>query len=327
MIQRINKYFWSLANNSLLIFTLALFFIISTIQVNGAKEQFETTKPHVNTGAVDSTTESYKYTIQRNESVFNLTGPKDLGGHRLAISIAGSDLLPIKQVSRDLFKSTRSYSSGNFVFELDGGGSFYPWINEFFVAKSTPKTVKIYLLTKNNKEKKVRKFYDAIITEVKFPTLDRSSRKSGYLTVKVKTEREHFAKVKNVKHKLGTGPKLWSPSNFSLVIDGLHCKHVSKIDGFSIKQKVKGTAELSDLSLTISMRDWEAWNKRYNAIKGIEKTSNEISGSITFLGPDMKTELSAINISGVRLVSLTKKKGGRFFEAVLSVNKMNFKTF
>lgn len=119
-----------MANNSLLIFTLALFFIISTIQVNGAKEQFETTKPHVNTGAVDSTTESYKYTIQRNESVFNLTGPKDLGGHRLAISIGGSDPLPIKQVSRDLFKSTRSYSCGQFALQLDWAstGYFSPWL-------------------------------------------------------------------------------------------------------------------------------------------------------------------------------------------------------
>jgi len=140
--------------------------------------------------------------------------------------------------------------------------------------------------------------------------LDRSSRKPGYLTVKVKTERERFAKAKNVEHKLNTDPKLWLASNFRVEIGGLPCEHVQKVDEFTIKQKVKGTAELSDLSLTISMRDWEAWNKRYNAIKGIEKTSNEILGSITFLGPDMKTKLSAINISGVRLVSLRKKKGG-----------------
>lgn len=52
-----------------------------------------------------------------------------------------------------------------------------------------------------------------------------------------------------------------------------------------------------------------------------------MTGSITWLGPDMKTKLSAINISGVRLVSLRKKKEGRFFEAELSVNKMNFKSF
>ena len=55
--------------------------------------------------------------------------------------------------------------------------------------------------------------------------------------------------------------------------------------------------------------------------------TGEMTGSITWLGPDMKTKLSAINISGVRLVSLTKKKGGRFFEAELSVNKMNLKSF
>jgi len=259
-----------------------------------------------------------------------LSGSKDLGGHRLAISIGGSGPLPIKQVSRDLFESEWSCTGGRFALTLDGTpprGYLINWMNEFFAAKPTPKTMKIYLLTKKNKEKEVRKFYDAIITEVKFSTLDRSSRKPGYLTVKVKTERERFAKIKNVKHKLGTEPKLWQASNFRVEIGGLPCEHVHKVDEITIKQKVKGTAELSDLSLTISMHDWKAWNKRYNVIKGIEKTSNEISGSITFLGPDMKTELSAINISGVRLVSLRKKKGGRFFEAELSVNKMNLKSF
>jgi len=54
MLQQTYKYFWNFANNSLLIFTLTFFFTISTIQVQGAKEQFETTKPHVNTGNVDS---------------------------------------------------------------------------------------------------------------------------------------------------------------------------------------------------------------------------------------------------------------------------------
>ncbi len=332
MIQRINKYFWSLVNNILLIFTLALFFTISTIQVNGAKEQFETTNPHVNTGTVDSTTESYKYTIQRNESVFNLTGPKDLCGHRLAISIGGSDPLPIKQVSRDLFESTHSYSSGNFVFELDGGGSLYPWINLFLAAQSTSKTVKIYLLTKKNKEKEVRKFYDAIITEVKFPTLDRSSRKPGYLTVKVKAQRVRFANAKDVKHKFGTEQKLWTVANFRVEIGGLPCDHVDKVDAFTINQKVvkdeiPGYLEYPNLTFTLPTTDLKAWENWFNVKKGIKKTSNEMTGSITWLGPDMKTELSAINISGVRLVSLRKKKGGRFFEAVLSVNKMNLKSF
>jgi len=54
MIQRMNKYFLSFTVNNFLMFTLAFSFTISTIQVNGAKEQFETTKPHVNTGTVDS---------------------------------------------------------------------------------------------------------------------------------------------------------------------------------------------------------------------------------------------------------------------------------
>ena len=99
MLQQTDKYFWNFANNSLLIFTLTFFFTISTIQVNGAKEQFERIKPHVNTTTIDATSNVDEV----------LSGPKDLGGHRLAISIGGSDPLPIKQVSRDLFESTRSY--------------------------------------------------------------------------------------------------------------------------------------------------------------------------------------------------------------------------
>jgi len=192
--------------------------------------------------------------------------------------------------------------------------------------------VKIYLLTKKNKEKKVLKFYDALITEVKFPTLDRSSRKPGYLTVKVKTERDRFAKIKNVKHKLGTEPKLWQASNFRVEIGGLPCEHVHKVDEFTIKQNVVKdfavtAVELPKLTLKIIKHDWEAWENWFNVTRGINKMSGEMTGSITWLGPDMKTKLSAINISGVRLVSLRKKKEGRFFEAELSVNKMNFKSF
>jgi len=325
IIQRINKYFWSLVNNSLLIFILALFFTISTIQVNGAKEQFERTKPHVNTTTIDATSNVDD----------GLSGPKDLGGHRLAISLGGSNPFPIKQVSRDLFKSTRSYSGGQFAFQIDGGesiGYFHSWLREFIAGQQSTRSGKIYLLTKNNREKEVRKFYDAIITEVKFPTLDRSSTKPGYLTIKVKTERERFAKVKNVKHKLNTDPKLWQASNFRVEIGGLPCKHVSKVDGFTIKQTVVKDISAVELpKLTVKMvkhkHDWGAWENWYNATRGVKNTSGEMAGSITWLGPDMKTKLSAINISGVRLVSLRKIKGGRFFEAELSVNKMNFKSF
>ena len=207
----------------------------------------------------------------------------------------------------------------------------YPWINLFLAAQSTSKTVKIYLLTKKNKEKEVRKFYDAIITEVKLP-LDRSSRKPGYLTVKVKAQRVRFANAKDVKHKFGTEQKLWTVANFRVEIGGLPCDHVDKVDAFTINQKVvkdeiPGYLEYPNLTFTLPTTDLKAWENWFNVKKGIKKTSNEMTGSITWLGPDMKTELSAINISGVRVVSLRKKKGGHFFEAELSVNKMNFKSF
>jgi len=331
MLEQTDKYFWNFADNSILFFTLTFFFIISTIQVQGAKEQFERTKPHVNIGTVDSTTESYKYTIQRNESV---TGPKDLGGHRLAISIGGSGPLPIKQASRDLFESERSFSAGRFALTLDGtpyGSYLITWMNEFFAAKSTPKTVKIYLLTKKNKEKKVRKFYNAFITEVKFPTLDRSSRKQGYLIVKVKAEKVRLEKTKNIEHKLNTDPKLWQASNFRVEMGGLPCKFVSVIESLSIKYTMgNGTTptkvEIPNIKFTISTADWGAWENWYNATRGSIKKSKELSGSITFMSPDMKTELSEINVSEVRLVSLRKKRGGRFFEAELSVSEMNFES-
>jgi len=164
--------------------------------------------------------------------------------------------------------------------------------------------------------------------------LNRSSTKPGYLIVKVKTEKERFSKAQNVKHKLGTEQKLWQASNFTFQMGGLPCKHVSKIDGFTIKQNVVKDDWISEVELpklTVKIikhkHDWEAWENWYNATRGSIKKSKELSGSITFMSPDMKEELATINISGVRLVSLRKKKGGRFFEAELSVKKMNFKSF
>jgi len=128
----------------------------------------------------------------------------------LAISLDGSNPVQIRKISSDLFKSIRSYSSGQFALQIDGASSVYfsPWLNKFLAGQQSQISGNVYLLTKINSEKIVREFYGAYITEIGFPALNASNRKPGHLLTEYcmlteisrNTASKRFCKViKNLK--------------------------------------------------------------------------------------------------------------------------------
>ncbi|MGB7291659.1 MAG: hypothetical protein WBD99_05770 [Thermodesulfobacteriota bacterium] len=317
-----------------MIVSLALLFTVVPMQAHGAKEKFERTKPHVNTGTTVNNVDD------------SLSGPKRLGGQRLAISFDGSDLVPVELVSSGLFESRGAYPSGRFSFALDGSsiGYLYPWLREFLAGRQSPRSGSIYFFKSisglsyesgviDYKEKDVRGFRDAVITEVTFPSLDASSKTPGYITVRVNARSIREVEAKDLKHQLNTEHKKWLPSNFRFNIDGLPCDGVTKVDSFTLKQKILEKHSsvpipyptIANLKLTISKADYKAWENWLNATGGVKKSPDLLSGSITLLSGDQREKIVTLNLSGVRLVSLREKEGGRFFEAELSVGKMSLK--
>lgn len=87
-------------------------------------------------------------------------------------------------------------------------------------------------------------FFDALITETTFPTLDGASKESAYLKIKIQPERIVTKKLTGngdrVGSQLGLKQKLWAASQFELEIHDIpEFQYTNKIDSFTIKQGVK----------------------------------------------------------------------------------------
>jgi hypothetical protein len=75
-------------------------------------------------------------------------------------------------------------------------------------------------------------FKNALITEIGFPALDRTSAGPGVVQLQLKPESTQMRKAGGgevIQNPLGTTQKQWLPSNFKLEIDGFDCRNVTKI--------------------------------------------------------------------------------------------------
>jgi hypothetical protein len=119
---------------------------------------------------------------------------------------------------------------------------FYDWIEAFFRGEVLRKTGAIVAADFYYKERARREFDQAMITELAFPKLDGEDKSPCYMTVTFCAETIKY--VKGSGDPLAPSPgfdrqKLWAACNFEFSIDGFEtaCQRVTKVDGFSIKQK------------------------------------------------------------------------------------------
>ena len=119
------------------------------------------------------------------------------------------------------------------------------------------------------------------ISKVSFSSLDASSESPAHVTVALKYE--------TLDKPAGKAPAAVSAaktvgseqaerkSHFSVIVGGLPCDRVSKVDAFSIEQKIVDgvrTVDLSDIGLTIDAADLEPWQAAIG-------TKGERTGTIT----------------------------------------------
>lgn len=169
-------------------------------------------------------------------------------------------------------------------------------------------------------------FFDALISETTFPTLDGSSREAAYLKVKVQPERVVTRKATGgtIRGNLGPKQKLWMPSAFRLRLDGIDdLKYVNKVDSFTIKQGIKKLytgdpedrfpqieptkIEFPNLTGTIALQYADklfAWSDE-SISKGKADPKAQKTGAIEFLSPDRKDVIFRINLFEVGLLNLS----------------------
>jgi hypothetical protein len=181
-----------------------------------------------------------------------------------------------------------------------------------------------------------QQFTNALITETTFPALDASDKNPAYMNVKFQPETLVLQKTSgDLQATVGTKQKLWTPSNFMLLIDGLDCKHVSKVESFSVKQKVaklhlgpdrpaqiEPTAiEFPDLNLEVALAHAQPfidWHQKY-VVDGMPERDAERTGEIIYYNHSIMDALLSIKLQGVGICGLQVLKSEAMAEQIKKV--------
>lgn len=188
---------------------------------------------------------------------------------------------------------------------------FWRWLKKSFSYEAERVDGSLVALDYDNHERWRRRFSNALIKEVTFPTLDGAAKEPAYLTVK-------FA-VESLKEEAAGGnqypseqqfkdewerQRMWLPSMFTFSVDGISKDpaETCKIDGFTIKQEIienpigrflenqkePGRVDFPNLSVTILQRDAGPWMKWWDALvrEGKHLKSQQHDGHIWYLPRD-----------------------------------------
>ena len=165
-------------------------------------------------------------------------------------------------------------------------------------------------------------FRGAFVAETSFPAFDASSKEQGRLTIRLvpRTTGPETSPGTKLQVSIGKGTsKVWLTSNFRLLIDGIDCTKVARIEPFSIRRQIEvaqsqgprsliaGAVDFPSLRITVSLSaadSWFDWHKTF-VIDGKNADLFEKSGSISLLAPDWSTELARIELHGVGIYRLS----------------------
>lgn len=220
--------------------------------------------------------------------------------------------------------STVHYQPFDIEVGMDMSGNFYDWVRDAIDEDAEPASGEVIAVGADFGELSVRRFLDSFITEITFPALDGSSKEAAHLGVRfvpavIDYDQGNGDFVDAAAPK-GAQQKKWLASNFRIEIGDLPTDRVSKVDSFTWKQNIHAnrigdssvnviqptTTELSNLTLTISMIDIDDWADWFNdfVVQGQSSNLDELSGSITFLAPDLQGELATVLLDHIGIVTL-----------------------
>jgi hypothetical protein len=209
-------------------------------------------------------------------------------------------------------------------FGLSGANDVLKWIQESWRKDPTRRNGQITHADFDLFKTFEHEFFDALITETTFPTLDGASRDPAYIKIKLQPERVISRKVQSMQRVSGTvssKQKLWMCSGFRLSIDGLdEMQYTNKIESFTIKQGTRAfhtgahrfpqieptKIDFPNLSGTIGLVYADQILRWYDSyvVKGQRDSKAQKTGSLEFLSPDRRQSLFRINLYDIGLQQL-----------------------
>jgi hypothetical protein len=166
-------------------------------------------------------------------------------------------------------------------------------------------------------------FKHTLIEEITVPTLDATSREPAYLKVRFQPEEITYGQGDDAVFESGVDirQKNWLGANFRLRLGDLPCQRVSKIDAFTIRQRIVESnvgqllsgptkepinIEYPNIKVTFAAADVGPWQEFFSkfVIRGQNDQDNEIHGTLEFLDPALQDILGSVTFSQVGIFSL-----------------------
>lgn len=215
---------------------------------------------------------------------------------------------------------------------------FYNWISDSVDGVQARMDGAVVLSDQNFKRRSQMNFQEGLITEVTVPACDASGPKEpGTLKIKIKPEliKNEALSGGSIAMISKSKQKQWLTSNFRFSIPGVNCERVTKVESFSIKQKVAESnvgvergieieptrVEYPNLRLTIPAAfagDFVKWHEDF-VIKGNSMDKNEKQGSLSLLSVDLKEEIAKITFYNVGISRLEQKSKGEGLDCVIDL--------
>ena len=185
----------------------------------------------------------------------------------------------------------------------------------------------------------IREFKDALLTGITFPACDGAAKDAAFMTLKfspwiVRNKKGDGSKVDN---PADMAQKLWHPTDFRFVVDGLDkaCSKVSKVDAIEVKQTVvsdsigqerdymkePGQIQFPNIKCTLSeeySHDFFAWHEDF-IINGNNEEEKHKSGSIVYLNRNRTKELLTLTLSGLGIFKIDAAPRENNKDAIASV--------
>ena len=277
---------------------------------------------------------------------FNVGFLKKFSGLAMEADIVSNDLGPDNVQKKHV--ANVKWTPGKATIGIGMGKGMYDWIKAAFDKGYITKNGTFTSADFNYKAQSRMDFQGALITAVTVPKLDGASKDAAYFDIEWEAEQVRWAKGggEDIRGKIGPKQKQWLCSNFRVEIGGLPCNRVATVDSFTWKcavatdmvgifvENTKHPAKVTvpDVKLSISYADHQAWADAAKKwfIDGARTEADEMTGRITFLGPNMQTELGHVELQNVGFKKFSDEDAEantekiKRFNVELYVEKMTF---
>jgi hypothetical protein len=248
---------------------------------------------------------------------------KKFEGMAMEADIVSNDLAPDNMQAKHV--ANIKWTPGKISVGAGMGQGMYNWIKQSFDKAYVPKNGTVTVADFDFNAQSQLTFQNALITSVGFPALKGEAKDAIYLDVEFQPEIVRWTKGdgKKVTGKYGVKQKAWLGANWRFEMGGLPCQRVASVDAFTWKcecspDQVGITREPTyhpakvttpDIKISVSMADYDAWANAAKSwfVDGNHLAANEMQGSITLLGPDMKKEIGRIDLKNCGLKKFSKQ--------------------